>query len=302
MASKKRAKPGKRPTTSRRYPNPTIELLCERASVRDFKAKKIPARVLGHILEAGIHSATGGNLQPYSIVKVESPATKAKLAEMCTQAFIGRAPVDLLFCIDWRRNERWARLDAAPFTATQSFRHFWISMQDAVICAQSIETAAASFGIGSCYVGTVLDLVPKVRRLLRLPRGVFPVVLLCLGYPKTRPEPRAKLGSGTVVHDERYRDLPGAELRRAFDAKYAAFKLEPTPLFLERLERVCRNVGGAPLARKALARVKRTGRIAPAQHRFGLHYVADGMPLGNERFLELMEQAGFGWFRKYKAK
>jgi len=58
------------------YPNETIKLLIERASCRSFLDKKIPADVLQYILQSGTHAATGGNLQPYSIIKIEKQTTK----------------------------------------------------------------------------------------------------------------------------------------------------------------------------------------------------------------------------------
>jgi nitroreductase len=82
------------------YPNETMRLLIERASCRNFAAKPIPEKVLDLILNAGVHAPTGGNLQPYSIIKIERSDTRKKLAEMCGQDFIARAPVDLIFCID----------------------------------------------------------------------------------------------------------------------------------------------------------------------------------------------------------
>jgi FMN reductase [NAD(P)H] len=62
--------------TDRAYPNETVKLLIERASCRNFSDEKIPADVLQLVLEAGVHAATGGNLQPYSIIKIEKEETK----------------------------------------------------------------------------------------------------------------------------------------------------------------------------------------------------------------------------------
>ena len=85
------------------YPNETIRLLKHRTSCRGYLDKIIEPEVMNHLLEAAVHGPSGGNLQPFSIIKIERPETKRRIARMCQQAFIGKAPVDLLFCIDWYR-------------------------------------------------------------------------------------------------------------------------------------------------------------------------------------------------------
>jgi len=283
-----------------RYPNETIRLLFERSSCRDFLDKKIPADILRFVLEAGTHAPTGGNLQPYSIIKIEDTAMKQKLAEMCGQSFIGKAPVLLLFCIDLHRIERWASLNVAPFTATSSFRHFWVSFQDVIICAQNICTAADSMGLGSVYIGTVVEKPADIQAMFKLPKGVFPVVLLCMGYPTTRPAPRKKLPIDVVVHPEQYHEIEEQELLAAYEKKYPDYKLEVTEERLETIMKVCRQVHGEEFAKKCAERIKTDGYINRAQNYFGLHYRADVMPDGNDKFLRLMEEFGFNWFQKYR--
>ncbi|HTY08459.1 MAG TPA: nitroreductase family protein [Candidatus Edwardsbacteria bacterium] len=279
--------------------NPAIRLLLERGSWRAFAARRIPARVMGAVLDCGAHAASGGNLQPYSVVVVQDRAVNRRLATLCRQPFVGQAPANLLFCIDARRLERWARLMDAPYTARGSFRHFWISFQDTIIAAQNICTAADALGLGSCYIGTVMEFLPTLKRMFKLPHGVLPVVLLTVGYPAKRPQPRRKLGPQIIAHFGRYRDLPDAALLKAFEGKYPGFKLEATPQRRREFEEVCRKVGGPAFARRCLARVERQGHINMAQYYFGLHYRADGMPDSNLRFMEQIGRSGFGWFKKY---
>jgi nitroreductase len=282
------------------YPNETMRLLVERASCRNFADKPIPRDVLDSILDAGIHAATGGNLQPYSIIKIESSETRNKLAEMCAQSFIVKAPVNLLFCIDWHRLERWAKLEIAPFTATSSFRHFWISFQDTIISAQNICTAADALGLGSVYIGTIMEFMPEVRDMCGLPKGVLPVVLLCLGYPKSTLMVRRKLGREVVVHNEKYQELDDSSLKNVFDEKYHHAKIEMTDERLERIREVCEKVHGKAFAQRCIDEIEKRGYINVAQRYFGLHYSADLMPDGNDGYLALMREFGFGWFEKYK--
>jgi len=285
------------------YPNETVKLLLERASCRSFSDKKIPPEALQLVLSAGVHAPTAGNLQPYSIIKIEDGETKEEIARLCSnQRFIGQAPVLLLFCIDWHRNERWAKLGEAPFTATSSFRHFWTSFQDTVICAQSICTAADSVGLGSVYIGSVLECFSELHDLLKLPRDVFPVVLLCLGYPKVRPTPEKKLGVDIVVHTEQYREPDDQELLKAFNDKYSGTsrgRVEATEERLKAIYEVCREVHGEDFAKKCTDRITKNGYINTVQYYFGLHYRANSMPKGNKAYLKIMEEFGFNWFKKY---
>ena len=281
------------------YPNETIRLLIERSSCRSFYDRKIPENVMNLILEAGNRAATGGNLQPYSIIKVENPETRKTLASLCgDQPFIETAPVDLIFCLDLRRLKRWAELEVAPFSATKSFRHFWISFQDTIIAAQNICTAADALGLGSVYVGTTLECLRELKDLLKLPDGVFPVVLLSIGYPKVRPAPKKKLGIETIVHNETYHDLTDSALRSAYAAKYPNSKREITDERLETIAQACREVHGEEFAQKCIAQINKNGYINVVQNYFGLHYRADQMPHRNSDFLDIMREYGFEWLER----
>jgi nitroreductase len=285
------------------YPNETMRLLFERASCRDYSDRRVPPEVLRALLEAGTHAPTGGNLQPYSIIKIEDEANRRWFVELGAQRFIGEAPVLLLFCIDWRRLRRWAELEVAPFTATSSFRHFWISFQDTIMSAQNICTAADSMGLGSCYIGTVLEMFPELKEKFNLPDGVFPVVLLCLGYPETKAMPRKKLGADVVVHNEGYQELEDQALMDAFKEKYSGPDSRSVKITEDRLRTisdVCREVHGEEFAERCVRRVEENGEFSAVQRYFGLHYRANLMPEGNLDYLGLMEEFGFGWFKEYQ--
>jgi FMN reductase [NAD(P)H] len=189
------------------HPNETMRLLFERGSCRDYSDEKVPEDVLRRVLEAGTHAPTGGNLQPYSVINIQDKENRRWFVELGAQKFVGEAPVLLLFCIDYRRLRRWAGLLVAPFTAMSAFRHFWISFQDTIMFAQNICTAADAMNLGSCYIGMVLEIFQELRERFNLPDGVFPVVLLTMGYPAKEIKPRRKLGVDVVVHDEAYSDL-----------------------------------------------------------------------------------------------
>jgi len=281
----------------RRYENEVLRLLFERSSVRSFLPEKVPENVLKAVIEAGLRSPSAGNLQPYSIIAVESEEKKRVLADLCLQRFIAEAPVLLVFCIDFHRLERWSKLSDAPFTAHESFRHFWVAFIDVSICAQSICVAAESLGLGSVYIGTIIESADKVRALLKLPEKVFPTVLVCLGYPRVRPKPQKKLGYNTIVSHEEYREPSDEELLKAFGEKYEMIKVKASEERLNVAEEVYGKLSGKECAKALREKIRDVGYFNPAQYYFLLHYRADLMREGNSAFLKMLEEAGFKFLR-----
>ena len=279
--------------------NETIKLLHERASLRNFSDKKIEQEILDNILEAGLHAASGGNLQPYSIIKIEENETSQKLAEMCGQKFISMAPVNLVFCLDFYRNKQLAKTGVGPYSADSSFRHFWIAFQDTIISAQSICVAADSYGLGSCYVGSIIEYPGELSQMFNLPKGVYPVVLLSLGYPKIKPPIKSKFNQKIMVHDEKYVETPTQELYNAYLEREKK-KVEIDDNNLEKLVSVCEKVHGKKLAEECKKEVEEKGYINPIQYRFGLHYRADNMPKGNLNFIKSFEDRGLNFFKKWE--
>lgn len=281
---------------SKQYSNETMKLLYERASCRTFKDIPIPDDLLNEVIEAGLHGATGGNLQPYSIIKITREEAKKSLVDECgMQAIVKNAPVDLLFCIDIRRIKRWAEACNAPFTALNSYRHFWIAFQDTIICAQNICTAADSVGLGSVYIGTVESCFNELKTIFNIPEGVFPVVLLSLGYPAQYPAPAKKLGIEVVVHDGEYKDLPIDELNKLQDIKYDNRRFPISDTNISGIHKVAYDIGGKEYADEMIRKIKEAGYINMAQRYFGLHYTANDMCTGNKEFLETLRNYGFTW-------
>ncbi len=285
----------------RDYPNETLRILNERASLRRFSRKPVSEETLNQILEAGVHAASGGNLQPFSIIKIRNESTMEKLVKLGNQAFIKTAPVNLLFCIDFYRLRRIAEIEKAPFTATKCFSHFWIAMQDTIIAAQSICTAADSLGLGSVYIGTIFTYPSSLgacKELFELPEGVLPVVLLSLGYPEVNPSARKKFDIETMVHDEKYRIPTNDELVRAVKKKYEdqTLKISEDDERIDAIKKVCEKVVGEEFAEEVSNEIRKNGYISIFQYRFGLHYRADLMPEKSEPLINLIKEYGFDIF------
>lgn len=278
------------------YPNETIQCLYERASVRSFTDQEVTDETLRMIIDAGCHAATGGNLQPYSIIEIRSHEKKeALMATKKMQPIVRNAPVNLLFCIDWHRIEKWAKANHAPYTMRQSYRHFWIAFQDTIIAAQNVCTATDALGLGSVYIGTVESCFDEVKSIFNLPEGVFPVVIVSLGYPTKYPEPAPKLLYDDIVHKETYQSISDDAINEMMDKKYNGRTTPLTDKNIDTLYEVAEEVHGKEYADKSIAYAMQKGSIHQSQRYFGLHYVANFMRKGNQDFLNSLKQSGFDW-------
>jgi nitroreductase len=190
--------------------NETLDLLMNRGSVRRYKNRDIPDETLDKIIRTGIRSPTAGDLQSYSIIVVRERERKEKLAHLCDdQAFISSAPVLLVFCIDSHRIKRWAELSGVDFRPG-----LWTGVWDSMITAQTIAIAAEAQGLGSVYIGDIIDNCSEIMDLLRLPEYVLPIVMLCIGYPDQEKKSTKRIDC--VVFDEEY-NLSDDEIKRCYE-------------------------------------------------------------------------------------
>ena len=202
--------------------NQTIRELMARKSVRAFEDREIGAAEREAILLAAVNAPTAGNQQLYTIIDVTDPALKARLAESCDhQPFIAEAKMALIFCADCRKWYR-AFSDAGCEPRRPGVGDLLLAVSDATIAAQNAVVAAESLGIGSCYIGDIMENCEIHREMLHLPQWVFPCCMLVFGYPteqqKQRPKPD-RVPLRHVVHENAYRDMDGEELREMFSGK-----------------------------------------------------------------------------------
>jgi nitroreductase len=281
------------------YPNETLRLLNERASLRNFSDQVIEQDKLDLLLQTACNAPSGGNNQPVSIITIREPATRAKLGELCGQPFIGKAPLNLLFCLDLHRNSVIAEYGEAPYTAGHAFRHFWISFQDTLIAAQNVCTAADALGLGSCYIGTVIEIMEECVDMFNLPPLVIPVELVVIGYPEVPPAFRKKFTPDVMAHREKYQDYNPAELYTSYTERENDRHIELNNNNIQVFHDVCQAVQGKEYADAVTGRVKERGWLSPIQRLFGLHYPAAVMPLGNPRYLAFLKKQGIDCFDEW---
>ena len=205
--------------------NNTIRELISRKSVRAFEDREISSELIDQILLAAVNAPTAGNQQLYTILNITDQAMKARLAETCDhQPFIAEAKLVLIFLADCRK---WydAFCAAGCEPRMPGAGDLLLAVSDATIAAQNAVVAAQSMGIGSCYIGDIMENREAHRELLKLPEYVFPCCMLVFGYPTPQQAERVKPERAAmehIVHENGYRTMDKEELKRLYSPKAVA--------------------------------------------------------------------------------
>ncbi len=217
--------------------NTVLDTIRNRRSVRVYEPRAIPKETKDEIIGAALRAPTAGGLMLYSIVEVTDQKAKDTLAVSCdNQPFIARAPWVLLFVADYQRWYDYFNLCGVGKRCKREHTvlrkpdegHLFLACCDAVIAAQTAVIAAESLGIGSCYIGDIMEKYEVHQKLFDLPRHVFPICLLCLGYPTKEQRERAlahRFQREFVVFENRYRRLDAGEFEEMFRNFHEGFHL-----------------------------------------------------------------------------
>ena len=184
--------------------NPTLERIHSHASVRHYKPDPLPDSLIEAVVAAGQCASTSSNLQLYSVVAVREAEKRERLAVLSAgQDFIARAPVFLVWCADLARLERACQLRGCN-QVTDYTENFLMATVDCALAAQNAALAAESVGLGICYVGALRDHPQEVIEMLGLPRLVFPLFGMTLGWPEKPGRIKPRLPLRAVLHRETY--------------------------------------------------------------------------------------------------
>lgn len=190
--------------------NQTLKELHNRKSVRAYTDKIIEPEKKAQILNAALQAPSAGNMTLYSIIDITDQHRKEQLAESCDhQPFIAKASLVLVFCADYKK---WYDLfcSCEEKVRRPGLGDMMLACEDTLIAAQNAVVAAESMGIGSCYIGDIMERYEFHKELLGLPDYVLPIAMVVFGYPTEQQierEKPARFTSGEVVFENCYKTV-----------------------------------------------------------------------------------------------
>lgn len=203
--------------------NETIKELTERKSVRAYTDEPVDPQKKSVIIQAAMEAPTAGNQQLYTILDITDQKLKETLAETCDhQPFIAKALMVLIFCADCQKwYDAYLLGECGPRKPGPG--DLMLAVTDAAIAAQNAVTAAWSLGIGSCYIGDIMERCETHRELLHLPDYVFPAVMVVFGYPTEQQKKRLKperCRQEYIVHENGYERMAPSRLKEMLGGNY----------------------------------------------------------------------------------
>ncbi len=208
--------------------NDVLAGLFAHRSVRAYGPERLPKGTLELLIAAAQSAPSSANLHSWSVVAVEDPQRKARLAKICDgQPAIYEAPVFLVWLADLARLRRVAEHLGTPSDALNYLDSFLRAVIDVAMAAQNAAMAAESLGLGTCYIGALRNDPDAVASELSLPPEVLPVFGLTIGYADVRrppPEVKPRLPIEAALHHESYGTSREGEAWQGYDASLSAFQ------------------------------------------------------------------------------
>lgn len=210
-----------------------LELLQKHQSIRKFKEEPVSAELVRDIIRSAQHASTSEFIQTYTVINItDRSITETIYNEVTAQKTILGAPVFLMFCVDVNRLHLACRMNdrEAPDSYLEATETFLMASVDTAIMAQNAVVAAESEGLGCTYIGGIRSNMKKVIELLKLPRGVYPLFGMVMGYPLAAGDEKAKprLPLEVVYKENEYQTAGDEELIREYDEVIRNYYIERT--------------------------------------------------------------------------
>ncbi|MGE5593900.1 MAG: nitroreductase family protein [Betaproteobacteria bacterium] len=166
-----------------------MDVVKERRSVRAYEDRDVSTDTLERVLEAARLAPSASNRQMWKFIVVRDPERRRLLAEAANgQSFVAQAPVVIAGVA--------LRADHVMSCEVPSYA------VDLAIAMEHIALAAASEGLGTCWIGAFSQ--PKAREVLGVPDHYKIVALMPLGYPADSPRPKVRKPLKDIVCYERF--------------------------------------------------------------------------------------------------
>jgi FMN reductase [NAD(P)H] len=205
----------------------TLKSILSRRSIRKFLNKPISKELLTLLLAAAQSAPSKSNLQQYSILVIQDQNIKNEISNLIGNTkWALTAPIFFLYLADIRRNIKITN-DRGYEYKNNNVDTFMNGVIDAALSMQSTICASESLGLGVCPISMIRNIIEEVKVICKLPKGVFPIAGLALGWPDQKSNVSIRLSQDIVIHFDKYNEKDLIQKINKYDE--IVFKKDPIP-------------------------------------------------------------------------
>jgi len=179
--------------------NPVIQTILDHKSIRKYTDESPSDEVIETIVRAGQRAPF--SIQLYSVILSRNKENPWK------------APLLFTICVDSHKFER-IMAERNWKLVTNDLTMMLFGIQDAVLMAENMVIAGRSLGLGSCFLAAI-GRAEKIADDYNLPKRVFPLVQLAMGYPAENPPTRPRYPLEFTLFENEYPKLDQDTISRA---------------------------------------------------------------------------------------
>jgi len=181
--------------------NPVVQTMLDHKSIRRYTDESPSDEVIETIVRAGQQAPFASQL--YSVLLSRNKERNPY-----------NAPLLFTICVDSHKFELiMAKRNWKLVANDLSLMLFGI--QDAALMAENMVIAGRSLGLGSCFLGSAPYRAEKIAEEYDLPKRVFPLVQLVMGYPAEDPPTRPRYPMEFTLFEDKYPKLNQDMISRA---------------------------------------------------------------------------------------
>lgn len=183
--------------------NPVIETMLSHKSIRKYTDEMPSDELINSIVRAGQQAPFA--TQCYSILLSRNQKRNPY-----------KAPLLFTICIDSHKFEL-IMAERNWKIVINDLALMLLAIQDAALMTENMIIAARSLGVGSCLLGATPYRADRIAKEYGLPKRVFPLVQLVMGFPAEDPPPRPRYPLEFTLFEDKYPELDKATVRKAMN-------------------------------------------------------------------------------------
>lgn len=164
----------------------SIKFITSRRSIRRFEDKAVSTSDVKQILEAAMSAPSAYNHQPWEFIILTDRKVLDRVGESAPFAQVAGAPVAILVCGNFHKENDESFLIESCSTATENML-----------------IAANALGLGSVWTSIYPfeDAIEYFRNIFELPEHILPLVVVPIGYPNYKPRDTVRYDENKIHHN-----------------------------------------------------------------------------------------------------